>query len=310
MKSNIVKFLFLSIALIFIVSCEESYIPEDVQAKNEYVVEGHIELSSIDLPAYVILSKSISYFSTFDTATFKSLYIDDADVSVFDGVKTVDFQHVCAIDLNPSLILKMYSEVGHKIFNPDFCAYLDLNNELKKEAGRHYKLTIEHDNNIVTSTTSITQRVELDSINFKSPPGEFVDSLALLWGTLDDPGEKSNYYRYFVRENFFNVYNFNSIFDDYVINGQEIEMPFQKPSNPRNPDFDSDTDFLYNRGDTIQFKFCTIDQEHFDFWESFQFSNTQGPFSSYIRANDNIDGGIGIWGGYNCQVVDLIVPME
>lgn len=310
MKSIILKIFILGLTMIFIVSCEEEFVPEDIQTKNEYVVEGHIELSSIDLPAYVILSRSTSYFSTFDTATFKSLYVDDADVSVFDGDKTVEFQHVCAVDLNPLLILKMFSEVGHKIFNPDFCAYLDLNNELTKESGRNYDLRIEHENKIITSSTSISHRVEVDSLNFKNPPGENVDSLALLWGTLNDPGEKVNFYRYFVRENFFNVYSFNSIFDDYVLNGKEIEIPFQKPSNPQKPDFDSDTDFLYNRGDTIQFKLCTIDQEHFDFWESFQFSNSQGPFSSYIRAKDNIDGGIGIWGGYNCQVVDLIVPME
>jgi len=306
---NINPFLII-VVLVTIVfsSCEEAFIPSDVDAKNEYVIEGHIELSKIDIPAYVILTKSTSYFSEFDTSLLASLYIDDAEITVFDGDNTVELKHVCAKDLNPQLIFKLFSELGNKIFNPKFCAYLDVNNEINKQVGRRYNLQINHNGNVIKASTRIEKRINLDSIRFENTPGENIDSLAVLWATIEDPKDEANYYKYFVRENLRKVYSFNSLFNDDVIDGRKIDLPYQKPVNPRSKDFDSDIGFFYNRGDTIQFKLCTLDEDHYTFWESFQFSNNQGPFSSYIRAKDNIEGGIGIWGGYNCQVVDMIVP--
>lgn len=308
MNEIFLKILVFGFVLFFISACEEEFVPNDVNAKNEYVVEGRIELSDLDIPAYVILSRSTSYFSTIDSSTLSDMYVDDAEVRVNDGDKTIKLNYVCAQDLPLDLILKLASELRGKLFNPKLCIYLDVENELTKEVGRDYQLTIVHDGKIITSSTKLVERISMDSIRFENPPGDNIDSLAMFWGTVDDPGDIKNYYKYTVRVNNKKIYSFNSVFDDRVINGLKTDLPYQNPKNPRSSDFDRDVGFLYHRGDTIQFKFCSLEEAQFNFWQSFNFSNSQGPFSSYIRAKDNIEGGIGIWGSSNCQVIDMIIP--
>ena len=310
MKYNILFVLGLMMISVFYIACEEEFVPDAIQAKNEYVVEGHIELSNADIPAYVILSKSISYFSDLNIETFKSVYIKNADVYIDDGNKKVKLKYVCIKDLSFPLVFKMISELAGKIYEPEFCFYMDVNNEIIKTPGKEYKLFIEHDGNIISANTEIPDRVEVDSLHFESPPGQKNDSFALLWGILNDPPDGMNFYRYFIKENFKKNYSYNSLRDDKIINGQSIKFPFPKPVQPGSKDFDFETGNLYKRGDTIQFKFCSISEDEFTFWKSFQFSKNQGLFSSYVRPSDNIDNGIGIWGGQNCQIVNMIVPKE
>ena len=304
---NSIVVLLISALLLSLTACEQEFIPGDVNAKDEYVVEGHIEFSDIDIPAYVILSKSISYFSTFDTSTFRQLYIDDAEVYVNDGEKIVKFQYVCLDELDPVTSFKILSDAGNKILSLDFCLYIDKDNELTKEAGRTYELMIYHEDKQINSFTTMSGRVELDSIFFKDPPGLIIDTMTLLWVRISDPAEVENYYMYDVRSLNFGQKFGNTLRDGSIFRGQTIELPLPNPYLYRDSEFSPETVSLYKRGDTLLFKWCTIDLEHYEFWQSFQFSNSQGPFSSYVRAKDNIDGGIGIWGARNCQVEILIV---
>lgn len=298
------------ISILTFSSCEEVFIPEDVIPKEEYVVEGHIELSDLNMPAYLILSKSVSYFSDFDSSTFQQLYIDDAEVFVNDGDSDIKLEYVCIQDLDQLTQFKLLSEVGTKIFSSNFCLYIDRNNLLKKEAGRIYKLKISHDNNTITSQTTLTKRVNLDSIYFKDSPGKPNDTMTLLWGKIPDPVGEANYYQYDIKKRALSRKTGSTLRDDAIFNGKTIDMPFPNPLSFDNEKFDPETANLYKRGDTLLFKWCTLDKEHYEFWESFQFSNNQGPFSSYVRSKDNIDGGIGIWGAYNCQVELLIIPKK
>lgn len=301
--------IFLSLGL-FLAACEEVFVPYDVKAKEEYVVEGHIELSDLDVPAYLILSKSISYFSDFDTSTFKNIYIDDAIVNVNDGEKDVLLEYVCLTDLDPVTQLKVLSHAGGKILNQKMCLYLDKNNKLIKTPGRKYRLSIEHNGKKITSVTSMPNRVKLDSIYFKDPPGTPIDTMTLIWGKIPDPADELNYYQYDVKNRSLSRKSGNTLRDDAIFNGKTIDMPFPNPLAFDGENFNPETASLYKRGDTLLFKWCTLDKEHYEFWESFQFSNNQGPFSSYVRAKDNIDGGIGVWGAYNCQVELLIIPKK
>ena len=296
------------ISSLLFTSCEEEFVPSDVKAKQEYVVEGQLEFSILNIPTFVILSKSTSYFSTLDSTLVENLYIDDAEVFVSDGDKKVKLSYVCAKDLSLPMLFKLYGVLGNKIFNSEFCAYLDINNKLTIEEGREYQLHIEHKGNIIESITSIPENVNIDSVYFKETPGEKIDSAAMMWVKFSDEADVKNYYRYFVIENRKKLYSYNSLFDDLIIDGQTVDLPFRKPVDPRSPDFNKDIGFTYLRGDTLQFKLCALDEDHYNFRESFLFSNNQGPFSSYVRASDNIEGGIGIWGAYACEVVNIIVP--
>ena len=289
-------------------SCEEPFTPTDVSPKYEYVVEGKIELSDIQIPAYVILSKSFSYFDKIDSSTFGNIYIDDADISVSDGEKEVNLDYVCIRDLDPITQLRLLSDMATKLLDPNFCLYIDKENKLVKDTGRSYVLNIKHDGNVITSTTSIKPRVVLDSTFFKSPPGTPIDTMKMLWGRLNDPADEINYYKYFaINPSKLYSSNSNTLYDDKLINGKSLDLPFPKPFDRNSENIDPETANLYLKGDTIIFKWCTLDEAGYNYWESYQFSNNQGPFSSYIRPTDNIDGGIGNWGGYNCQVYFLVV---
>jgi hypothetical protein len=294
---------------LFVLSCEESFLPNDVIAKEAYVVEGHIELSDLNVPAYVILSKSVSYFSEFDTTLLSNLYITDATVIVNDGEKDVELEYSCVNELDQLTQYKILSEVGDKILSKNLCLYLDRKNIIKKEVGREYKLKITHAGNEISASTRIPDRVKLDSIYFKDPPGVPNDTMTLLWVKISDPPAEDDFYRYKIvklSDNF--IQSGYSLRKDILFQGQHIDIPLPNPLNTNGDDFDPETANLYNIGDTILLKWSTLSKEHYEFWESFQFSNNQGPFSSYVRAKDNIEGGIGIWGAYNSQNEILVIP--
>ena len=185
---------------------------------------------------------------------------------------------------------------------------MDIESKLSKTPGSTYQLIVINDGDTISASTVMPTRVNIDSLHFEEPPGQQNDSFALLWGILNDPPDEQNFYRYFIKENFIKTYSYNSLRDDQILNGQSVKFPFPKPVQPGTKDFDFETGNLYKRGDTIQFKFCSISEEEYTFWTSFEVSKNQGLFSSYIRPKDNIDNGLGIWGAQNCQIVNMIVP--
>ena len=67
----------------------------------------------------------------------------------------------------------------------------------------------------------------------------------------------------------------------------------------------------FNIGDTVSIKFCTIDKDHYEFWNTFQDEvlNTVNPFASSLSViKSNIQGdGLGIWGGYGVSYYTLII---
>lgn len=52
-----------------------------------------------------------------------------------------------------------------------------------------------------------------------------------------------------------------------------------------------------------------MDETHFDFWNTLEFSrNNSGPFSSFNRVSSNVDGALGVWGGYAVGYYEDVVP--
>ncbi|MEL6924369.1 MAG: DUF4249 family protein [Bacteroidota bacterium] len=53
---------------------------------------------------------------------------------------------------------------------------------------------------------------------------------------------------------------------------------------------------------------ANIDAAHFDFWSTLEFNAVnQGPFSAYTRIASNVEGGLGIWGGYSVSFYTVVV---
>lgn len=305
------KLSILAICFIIAQSCESEFIPPVITENElELVVEGHIEKSNSGIPPYVILTRSKAFFSSLNVDEFNELFVHNAKVIVNDGEKDVILPELCLGDLPEDIQKQLALEFGLDIetTNIDFCLYVDIAGQIDISNGIEYKLSIEAEDKTITSSTSIPSYVGLDSLWFKDVPGEPVDSLLRLWATVNDPEIENNYYRYFtglIDEPL--VIPFSSVVDDIFFDGKQFDFTINRAQS-REEDFDPDTFGFFNTGDTIVVKWCNIDQAHFDFWNSLEFSlNSQGPFSSYTRVKSNIDGSLGIWGGYSCESYELIV---
>ncbi len=308
-KSHVWLLMVLSCITLF--SCEENYIPETSVSEQEIVVEGYIESGVGANPTFIILTKSIPFISTIKSDQFADLFVKNANVSVFDGITTVALTEICLNQIPPDLKEEVYAVLG---LNPDstaanICVYADLFNLLKRESGRKYDLKVVSEGKTLTATTTIPPFVGLYDFKWAAPPGKPRDTLAELNVKINDPKGIKNYYRYLTAsEGGSLIPPFGSVTDDAIFDGKEFEFPIQRAQR-RGGGFDPETFGLYKRGDSITIKWCTIDKAHFDFWNTRDFSaNSGGPFSAYTRIATNIQGGLGIWGGYAVGTYSLKVP--
>lgn len=298
---------------VLLISCEENYIPETSVSQQEIVVEGYIEYGEGANPTYVLLTRSIPFISTIKSDQFTSLFVRKATVSVFDGVKNVNLTEVCLDQIPPELKKEVYAVLG---LNPDstssnICVYADLFDQIKREPGRKYDLSVTIDGKVITATTTIPQYIPIYDFKWKEPPGKPRDTLAELNVKINDPKGIKNYYRYFTStQGGPLIPPFGSVTDDAIFDGKEFEFPLQRAQR-RGSGFDPETFGLYKRGDSITVKWCTIDKAHFDFWNTRDFSaNSGGPFAAYTRISTNINGGLGIWGGYAVGTYSMRVPLK
>jgi hypothetical protein len=303
---------FVCFSMIFF-GCTEEFIPETQEEDQRYVVEGFIEGGDSDMPTYVLLTKSVPFLSTIDLSVFNEIFVNDAVITVSDGSNTVELEEFCLDELPPEIREAAALALG---FDPDstslnICAYVDFLNLIDPKEGGVYDLKIAVDNEVITATTTIPEFVPLFNLRWDDPPGEPSDTIARLWVTIDDPLEEANFYRYFTEQNNEGlIAPFSSVVDDKFFNGKEFEFPLTK-AEPRDAEFDADTFGWYFRGDSIRIKWMTIDEAHFEFWSTLEFSrNNAGPFSSYNRVSSNVNGALGVWGGYAVGHYEELVPVK
>lgn len=303
-------FVLLILAITSLSSCEEEFIPEINSEPAQIVVEGYIEAGEGALPPFVILTRSTPFFSEFSQDTWSKLFVHDAKVVVNDGVKDYVLNEICSDDLTPEMKKNLSTLLGVDLDSSgiDFCAYLDLSFGLKGKEGGSYRLSVHADGQMLDAVTSIPQKVGLDTVWFEQPPGEPSDTLRRMLCYITDPGDQTNYYRFLTKINnqpF--ASGSNSVVDDKLFNGIKFKVHLPRRSQ-RNEKFDPVSYGLYRVGDTAYVKWANIDKAHFDFWSTLEFNkNNQGPFSSYTRTKTNINGGLGIWGGYYVNIYKLIV---
>lgn len=291
-------------------SCETEYIPNTATLENKIIVEGYIEAGENPLPAYVILTKSFQAYGSIGADVFDSSYIHDAVVSVHDGVNSHQLTEVCIQELPPDIrdeVAGFFGLDGDSLqFN--FCVYIDITNSIQAVSGGKYDLTVQVGNEILTASTTIPEMVPLENFQILPPPGNMNDTLAQIEAFINDPSGMSNYYRYLGSVNNSNYKSgFSSVVDDLYFDGKGFSFPISNPTSD-GEDIEDGTFGLYTVGDSVSIKWCTIDKAHFDFWNTLEFSRAnQGPFSTYTRIQSNINGGLGIWGGYNVRYYNLRV---
>ncbi|MEL6718880.1 MAG: hypothetical protein AAFP82_09210, partial [Bacteroidota bacterium] len=158
-------FLFIVIALfgLFCSSCEEAFTPPIIPGNRPViVVEGYIEaygdasaehhptnLDIVPRPAYVILTNNVPFGRSFFVENFDTLFVRGAQVSISDGVRNFSLTEVCLQSLDTitraNLVESLglnnsdLSQLGLDFNETEFCAYIDLNNNLI-EIGKEYTL--------------------------------------------------------------------------------------------------------------------------------------------------------------------------
>jgi len=258
-------------------SCEKNITIDLPASETKIVVEGYI--SSGEKP-YVFLSKSQDYFAPLDSASLLTYAIKGALVIVSDGIVSDTLQEV----------------------NPSIGYYYQANN-ITGENGKTYSLYVVAEGETLTATTQIPIPVPLDSVWFKVDGN--LDSLGYAWAHLTDPTVLGNAYRWFAKrigKDDDYIAPSGSVFEDKFFNGQSFDFAYNRGEVPNSdkPDDNNEEAGHFKKGDVISVRFCTIDRKHFEFWRSFetQISSNGNPFASPTPIQSNIQGGIGIWGGY------------
>jgi len=277
----------LSCLVLLISSCEKNVTVKIPETEDLFVVEGYIETNG---HPYVILSKSLPFFGTINFTQFYQRTIPGAVVTVDNGTM---------IDTLPQII-------------PGYGIYTTSN--MRGENGKSYKLKVEIQGKTLTAVTLIPNPVPLDSAWFKVEGNR--DSLGFIWAHLHDPDTIGNCYRWFARR--INHYTYGdlagkqkdtafiapmgSVFDDKFINSKSFDFDFLRGNDPASTKEDDENDekFYFKKGDTVVIRFSSIDRAHFEFWrtEETQVNNNGNPFGSPAPVTGNVNGALGVWGGY------------
>ena len=273
------------------------------------------------MPPYVILTRTIPFHSEISTEEIDELFVHGAYVTVSEGSRIVELSEVCWEDIPTELqsIAVDLLPANLDTIPVNICMYLDLSFSLFGEVGKTYDLLVEADGKQLTSSTTIPPHTPIDSMKFINAPGDLGDQHYELRCFMTDTEEYVDFYRYFTSTNGnLLTAGFNSVTDDKFFNGQSFEFPLARaankfaitPSNssePRPPQ--PETVFgLFNYGDEVIIKWVNIDEPHYRFWETLEFNIVnQGPFGSYTRISSNIEGGVGIWGGYSASYYSVVV---
>ncbi|MEY4585762.1 MAG: hypothetical protein RIT05_180 [Bacteroidota bacterium] len=280
----------------FFLSCEREITFQLEQPSPKLVVEAFIENGE---PPFVFLTSSLAYYATVSLPILNESLVKDAEVSIeFSGTRYPLRGHTAR---GPASLLGYFYTVDSVAQQP----------ALRGALRGSYKLTIRWKGETYTAATTIPDTTRtIDSIFWKwPPPGNPPGKVAVYVRAKDRPG-LGDYIRYFTKQNngpF--LPGFNSVFDDQIIDGTTYEVQVER-GVIRTGELEEGY-ALFNRGDTVQLKLCTIDKATYDFWRTteFNFASVGNPFSSPTRVLSNLsNGALGYFGGYAVQYRRLLIP--
>lgn len=293
-----------------LVSCEKEIKLKTSAPKNAIIVEGHIENG---MPPYVLLTKNSPFFGDININDLGAYFISGATITVItdnDSVQLVEYNSAFVQTLPDSVVVAMAAQFGLQIDSaaqfPEISIYTVglADADFVGQVGKQYNLRIELDGKIITSTTTIPTPVFFDSLWILPHPNPVLaDSFYQVYGRLNDPIELGNYYRYFTKaDNEPFLISSQSVFDDAFFNGKKFQI-FIPKGHPVGTM--GSTDFnragYWDLNDSIcTIKLSMIDKPHYDFWRTLE-ANRQSngnPFSSVVYVKSNIQGALGVWGGY------------
>lgn len=275
-------------------SCEKEITVDLPEYQEKIVVEGWIDYNEY---ATVFLTKSTSYFAHYTEETLTDMVITDALVMVSDLQGNTD---TLTLGVDTTLAFPVRFK-GSKI---------------KGEYGGIYQLKIIYNNKTISATTTIPQPFNIDSVYYVEQDAKYHKGILRM--KFKDQAGVNNFYRIFSmklgkNKNF--VPALGSVFDDRLFDGKEtfFELYQGRASNIVSSDYYDDSlqylNYYFGSGDTVIYKYATIDYPHYNFWYTAEWEISSGgnPFTSPAPVRSNIDGAIGVWGGYGSKIDTFIV---
>ncbi len=283
-------------------SCEEDIQITIPTGEEKLIVQGHIEQEA---PPFVILTRSIPVFAGAETSHFTNTFVHDASITVGTNGQTYSLREVLLRDLPAAQQQLVSEQFGITLpvipSSPATDFYLYTTADLTGKLGQHYILQINAAGKLLTATTSIPNPTPIDSLWFRPHPDAKNDSLVTLWYRYRDPDTLGNNVRYFTSRNaepFYPGYQASVLTDEFV-NGQSIDFPLER-GYAKSAKVDLETYTYFKRGDTVHLKWAALDYQHYQFWFTLEADRASNgnPFGFPTTVRSNIQGGLGIWGGY------------
>ena len=310
----------LSIFLFFLVfiSCEKA-VEIDVNSQgDQLVVQGYIQQL---YPSYVFLTRSESFFNIVDSNTLNDISVNDANVFVQreDGI-------IHQLTYINQFLLDSLG-LSDTIDFPIKGLYIDLNYQQDNfsQLGYRYKLLIEWKGDTITANTYIPQKWEIDSLWVKRKDTLESDYKCYIWARINDPDTIGNYATIYYKRDL-GWKPMDPLFipcaipvrTDGLVNGEKFEAIFARSGRFSDEDGvllpfygDRVVDGEFVRKDIVILRISHIDKRTYKFWRSAERTKdaSGNPFSEPMNLYSNIDGGLGIWGGYGVSYYYIpIVP--
>lgn len=270
--------------IVFVWGCEETLELPKTEQQVPIVVEAYIEENQYPL---VFLSSGSSFWHDIDSVTLYEMIVGRAKVSIYSE--------------SDSEILTLRRD--HSFYPPFYYE----GTRLKGKQEEPYRILVEYQDQQVTGNTTIPPPVQIDSLWIQYENNN--PNQGIVYIQLSDPAEQANYYRtYTKRKNIDSRFIPTQIntFQDKYFEGQTIEFGLHRGMGDLS-ELAGDNHYFV-RGDTITVKFCTIDQVSFHFWNLLQGralgTNSFAPSGENLPSN--VENGLGIICGMNCQEINII----
>lgn len=265
------RILFYSILLLLALSCTRKEQPGETQL----VVEGWIENGEHPV---VMVSESIGVTTNtpIDASEMVNHLAKWAKVSISDGDETVILTGMGTADLFPPYMFSSAKITG--------------------EVGKTYTLRVEYKDYVATAEATIPNPVPIDTLYIRT----VADSLGTIMCGFTDPVGEDNYYKIFTRTKDKDTRfhpsalaqttdaNLNGYSEMFVYSTQRLMEPVDMPN--------------IREGDEVEVKLCTMSEELFNFWNSFDIFLTANLMDFRPVADNsvhaNMHGALGYWAGY------------
>ncbi len=278
-----------AITTILVLSCLFSCTTDDEITGNtpQLVVEGWIEngkFPEVILTTTIPISKDYQSLSNIDRHLIKW-----AKVTIDDGERSV--------------------VLTGRIDKSKYPPYRYSTGEMRGEAGRIYRLTVEHEDYYATSVTTIPDAVEIDSLKFECyGNNEGSRRITAFFNNNNAPEADFQFFTYSTNDKYRCYSPSHTGYVSHETNKGNISRVVCKGRTINNWE-DYITDF--NPGDSVMVKLCRLDSLSSIFWRNFEEMSllSRNPFFPVTQnLGSNINGGIGYWFGYGASEQMIVLP--